>query len=168
MPGSLSHNLSVGKAMVLIASVSEPPWWAFAVFFTTLLAFALYIQKYGVESLESLYHSDWAARGLGLLAIAIGAGTGYLFAYRQIREALDHHHTVTVHRGAIGGPMIFVFIGLVLVIAGRRFGKFVTTRHGLPQSRLRMVVMITGVTLCLLLEFGFDYLLRSMGYAVVR
>jgi hypothetical protein len=59
---------------------------------------------------------------------------------------------------------MFVSLGTVLLLAGRKSGKFVVPWQGQPGTQLQRATIAVCVGLGLALEFGFHWLIHVLGY----
>ena len=152
--------------LLVLAQGYEPPWWAYLLFFLAMLAAALFARKRDATDFERLLRRSLVAHGFGLFAIAFGAGLAYIAAYAPLQDALAHRRHIIIHRGAVAWPALSVFMGALLLLAGKRWRRFVLAKNAQERTPLQWGMTALAVALPLSLEFGFEYFLRSHGYRV--
>lgn len=151
---------------MLIANGNELPWWAYAVFFTALLAFALFARNRDAGFWERLLKNDRVARCVGLITIAFGLGLAFMLVYSPLTDALGHKRTISLHLGAVGLPAILVFVGAIQLLAGKQSYKFVLTRHSQEPTVLQHKMILIGVVTSLACEVGLYFVLYELGYSI--
>ncbi|MBE7182415.1 MAG: hypothetical protein INR71_14625 [Terriglobus roseus] len=117
---------------------------------------------------EALLPSDPKARKAvmgGILLIALGLGTTWLFAIRPLMELARVHHTSYYLKGVLMGPLL-LYLGILVMT-----GKFVDGQirrlndNGKPALTRKGWIVVGGAVsvMALTLAAWYGYL-HSMGY----
>ena len=101
---------------------------------------------------ERCFASEWKSRGLGLLFVL--AGGIVVYAVAPFEEAWNHER----YRSplVIVIPGLFVYLGVIMLVAGRSSGRFMITRHGQEQTRLQQATTAIGAIGIVGLALGFQ------------
>jgi len=134
------------------------------VFGLVLLGFALFVRKQDEGWFQRLFERDTSARMVGICCVAFGGLLSWMLVVVPLSEALTMKRSVAIARGAVVLPSIFIFIGMICLVAGSRSTKLILTRHGQSPTKLQKITTGVGVTICLLGEIGFHYLLVALGH----
>jgi len=148
-----------------LAQSNDPPWWAFLAFFIALLTVGLVGRRMDAASFRRLIDRDPAARGLGLLAVAFGAGLGWLLLAGPLADAMAGRQRLLVQRGVVALATLFAYLGLILLALGRRAVPIVVDRHPGGLTRGQAIAVGVGLVLCLGAELAYHQALIRMGYA---
>jgi hypothetical protein len=147
-----------------IAPSTEVPWWAYVAFFTMFLAVVLFARNRDVEDAQRLLENGWSARAVGLVVIALAVGAAYILAYAPILDALTKQRLIMIRYGAMSVPGVVVYVGLVLLAAGRHSPKFFIVRPGERFTVLQWGTIAVGIAIALTLELGVMRFLAARGY----
>jgi hypothetical protein len=114
---------------------------------------------------ERNLQSDLRARLIGLGIIIFGVAASWLLVYLPLKQVTTKR-SESIHLLALLLPQLFVYCGLVQLLAGRHTAKFLITRHGAPWTRLRIATYAVGIVFCLGVFFGMREYLKSIGYSL--
>lgn len=142
-----------------------PPWWAVAIFASVLLGFALFLRKQDAGWFERLLSNDRSARCFGLCSVLFGSFVAWILVWSPMADALTQRRSLSIYRGSVAVPSIFIVVGLITLWAGRRSNNFVLTRHGQSPSDLQKKTTGIGVAVCVLSEVAFHFALYKLGYS---
>jgi hypothetical protein len=113
---------------------------------------------------------DFLTRIIGL-AILLPAFSvlGFVLTHRtfsadQVSSYLAYKSTTFLPRPMVLIASLVAFVGVVFVVAGRRFDEFLMTRRGFPDTRRKWATSGLGLAFSLLIMLLFQYVLGWPGY----
>jgi hypothetical protein len=104
------------------------------------------------------------SRLLGLAFVLAGVGFAAAFTVPTAREVMAHHRVLILKRGLVAAPMMALYMGLILLIAGPRSRDLFSYQAGGVMTRAQWIITIVGLLVCFIPEFGFDWWLGRQGY----
>ena len=106
--------------------------------------------------------------GLAILLPALSV-LGFVLTHRtfsadQVSSYLAYKSTTFLPRPLVLIASLVAFVGVVFVVAGRRFDEFLMMRHGFPDTRRKWVTLGLGLAFSFFVMLLFQYILGWPSY----